>query len=94
MREFKQLLGQDAAKDEQEKELGDLLFAVVNYARLKGLNPENALGHTNSKFIHRFQHIEDRLEDSGTSIVDATLQEMDVFWEEAKSAEAKSGEGA
>ena len=94
LREFKQLLGQDAAKDEQEKELGDLLFAVVNYARLKGLNPEHALGHTNSKFIRRFQHIEDRLEDSGTSIVDATLQEMDAFWEEAKSAEAKSGEGA
>ncbi|GMQ82599.1 MAG: nucleoside triphosphate pyrophosphohydrolase [Rhodothermia bacterium] len=85
LNEFKQLLSQGAAREEQEKELGDFLFAVVNYARLKGLNPENALGQTNSKFIRRFQHTEGRLEESGTSIVDATLEEMDVFWEEAKS---------
>lgn len=89
LKEFKQLLSQGAALEDQEKELGDLLFAVVNYARLRGLNPENALGDTNSKFIRRFQHIEGRLEELGTSIVDATLQEMDVFWEEAKTGEGE-----
>lgn len=90
LQEFKQLLAKGVSKEEQEKELGDLLFAVVNYARLKGLNPENALGHTNSKFIRRFQHIEERLRESGSSIVDASLEEMDVFWEEAKRKETKS----
>lgn len=73
--------------EEREAELGDLLFAIINYARLSGLNPEHALSATNTKFIRRFQHIEKRLEESGLSIVDATLSQMDAHWNEAKSLE-------
>jgi MazG family protein len=76
-----------APVSDQEDELGDFLFAVVNFARLSGLNPENALGSTNSKFIRRFRHIEDRLTENGSSIVDASLPEMDAFWNEAKTIE-------
>ncbi len=86
--EFRSLMESDAPTGVQEEELGDLMFAIVNFARLKGINPENALGKTNSKFIRRFQHIEGRLEESGTSIVDATLEEMDELWNEAKTGEA------
>ena len=85
--EFKSLLTSGASADDQEKELGDLLFAIVNYSRMKGLNPENALGRTNTKFMRRFRHIEDRLGESGVSVVDATLEQMDVYWEEAKTVE-------
>lgn len=74
--------------DVQQGELGDLLFAIINYARLSGLNPENALGETNAKFIRRFQHIESRLLDSGNSIVDASLTQMQRYWDEAKRLEA------
>jgi MazG family protein len=86
--EFEASLSQKSSIEEQEEEFGDLLFALVNYSRLKGINPENALGRTNSKFIRRFQHIEGRLEEEGQSIVDASLSEMDVYWEEAKDLEA------
>ena len=85
--EFRSLMESDAPVGVQEEELGDLMFAIVNFARLKGINPENALGKTNSKFIRRFQHIEGRLAENGVSIVDATLEEMDLFWNEAKSRE-------
>lgn len=87
LRELKILFETQASVESQETELGDFLFAVVNYARLKGLNPENALGKTNSKFIRRFQYIEGRLEENGSSIVDASLEEMDEFWNEAKGHE-------
>ena len=79
---------QDASPlDLQQNEFGDLLFALINYARLSGINPEHALGETNKKFIRRFQHIENRLEESGISIVDASLDQMDEFWNEAKTLE-------
>jgi len=71
----------------RQNEFGDLLFALINFARLSGLNPEHALGDTNNKFIRRFQHIEGRLDESGISIVDASLEQMDEFWNEAKSLE-------
>ena len=77
--------GSDPAR--REAEFGDLLFAIINYARLSGLNPEHALSATNNKFIRRFQHIESRLAESGRSVVDATLDEMDHHWDEAKSLE-------
>jgi MazG family protein len=85
--ELKRLFNSSATAEEQESELGDFLFAVVNYARLKGLNPENALGSTNRKFIRRFQHIEERLKEKGVSIVDADLAAMDELWDEAKARE-------
>lgn len=70
--------------DRMENELGDLLFSIVNYARFINVNPEDALERTNKKFISRFQYLEQKSSDLGKSLKDMTLQEMDVFWEEAK----------
>lgn len=85
--EFRTLIEGDAAPEEKEEELGDLLFALVNYARLSDLNPENALRRTNDKFVRRFRHIEDRLRDQGRGVADAELEEMDRYWDEAKDRE-------
>lgn len=65
-------------------ELGDLLFATVNVARLLKIDPEGALRHTNSKFAARFKFIESRAQENGTDLEDMTLEEMDEFWNEAK----------
>ena len=67
-----------------EAEFGDLLFAVINAARLYGVDPENALERTNRKFISRFNHIEKKLKETGRNFTDVTLKEMDEIWEEAK----------
>lgn len=67
-----------------EAEFGDLLFAVVNAARLYGVDPENALERTNRKFIKRFNHIESRLKEQGLDFKDVSLKEMDEIWNEAK----------
>ncbi len=69
-----------------EEEFGDLLFAVINAARLYGVNPENALEHTNRKFISRFNHIETRANEQGRSISELSLEEMDRLWDEAKKS--------
>jgi len=74
-------------KDRMESEFGDLLFALVNYARFIGVNPDDALERTNLKFIKRFQHLESQAGKTGKSLKDMTLAEMDVFWEEAKAKE-------
>ncbi|HRH35564.1 MAG TPA: nucleoside triphosphate pyrophosphohydrolase [Catalimonadaceae bacterium] len=71
--------------DRAEKELGDVFFSLINYARFLGLNPDQALERTNLKFIQRFGHIEKRAGEIGKSLTDMTLAEMDVYWEEAKS---------
>ena len=68
-----------------EEEFGDLLFALVNYSRFIGVNPENALRRTVDKFIRRFQYIEQKLQASGKDIHNSTLGEMDALWNEAKS---------
>lgn len=67
-----------------EDELGDLLFAVVNVARLLKVDPEGALRHTGAKFAARFKFIEARAEEVGTALEDMTLEEMDEVWNEAK----------
>lgn len=67
-----------------EQEFGDLLFAVINAARLYGVNPENALELTNRKFIKRFNYLEQRSKELGKSLKEMTLAEMDEIWEEAK----------
>lgn len=67
-----------------EAEFGDLLFAVVNAARLYGVDPENALEKTNRKFIRRFNFIEAKAKSNGKDIKDMTLGEMDALWNEAK----------
>lgn len=72
-----------------EAELGDVMFSLVNAARLYGVNPENALEKTNKKFIRRFNHVESRAAESGMNLKDMTLAQMDAFWDEAKEAEDK-----
>ncbi|MEZ3590122.1 MAG: nucleoside triphosphate pyrophosphohydrolase [Muribaculaceae bacterium] len=74
-----------------EEEFGDLLFSLVNAARLYKVNPENALEKTNKKFISRFNHVESRAREIGRSLGDMTLAEMDALWDEAKRLERDGG---
>jgi XTP/dITP diphosphohydrolase len=74
----------DDVKMEMEKELGDILFAIVNYARFFELNPENALRTTIEKYIKRFNYIEDELTKRGKMITESNLAEMDEIWNESK----------
>ena len=67
-----------------EKEFGDLLFAIVNAARLYGVRPDNALEKTNRKFIGRFNYIEQQAKSQGRRVNELTLAEMDALWDEAK----------
>lgn len=68
-----------------EEEMGDLLFSLINVARLYGINPENALEKTNLKFIRRFNHVEARARENGLDLRSMTLDQMDEYWNEAKS---------
>ncbi len=70
--------------DKIEAEFGDVLFSMINYARFLNINPENALERTNKKFIKRFQYLESKAGKIGKQLKDMSLNEMDVFWEEAK----------
>ena len=82
----------ELAKEDKEnstKELGDFLFSVINAARLYKLNPDNALEHTNQKFIRRFNYVEDHSLKQGKNLKDMTLEEMDKLWNEAKAMERK-----
>lgn len=69
-----------------EEEFGDLLFALVNYARFLKIDPETALERTNIKFIRRFKFIEEKAEKMKKSLNDMSLEEMDGIWNEAKLA--------
>ncbi len=75
------------AKDLLEEEIGDLLFAVVNLARFKDINPEIALLKTVLKFKNRFKYIETAVESENSNFDSYTLNELDMFWEEAKLQE-------
>lgn len=70
---------------ETEKELGDLLFALVNVCRFEGVDPEIALTGTTERFIKRFSYIENELAGSGKTPYESTLEEMDALWNEAKN---------
>ena len=70
-----------------EAELGDLLFAAVNVARKLGVDPETSLKRSNRSFRRRFAHVERQLESGGRTTKDATLEEMDALWDQAKAAE-------
>ncbi|KAA6332064.1 Nucleoside triphosphate pyrophosphohydrolase [termite gut metagenome] len=70
-----------------EEEFGDLLFSVVNAARLYGINPDNALERTNKKFIRRFNYLEATTVQKGKSLKEMTLEEMNKIWEKAKETE-------
>ena len=71
-------------QDKMESEFGDVLFSMINYARFLNINPEDALERTNKKFIKRFQYLESKALELGKPLMEMTLAEMDVFWEEAK----------
>ncbi|MEM1043927.1 MAG: nucleoside triphosphate pyrophosphohydrolase [Bacteroidota bacterium] len=85
--ELRDLVEQAATADEREAEFGDVLFALVNYARFTGITPENALRRTLDTFQRRFRHVEARLADAGRSFDAADLAEMDAYWDEAKRLE-------
>ncbi len=72
------------SRQDLEKEIGDVFFALVNYARFLGINPENALRKTNEKFIKRFNYVEKKINGSGRKINESNLEEMDKYWEESK----------
>jgi XTP/dITP diphosphohydrolase len=88
MREFKDEFNveddQTIDQEKAEAEFGDLLFSLINYARFININPEDALEKTNKKFIKRFQYLESKANELGKNLKDMTLEEMDVFWNEAK----------
>lgn len=82
--EFKSEIDNNASFDKKEDEFGDILFSLINYARFIGINPEDALEKTNRKFIKRFQYLEQASKNAGKTLGEMTLNEMDVYWNEAK----------
>ncbi len=85
--ELKHELANGADTLRVESEFGDVLFALVNYARFIDVNPETALERTNRRFINRFKHLEKAVKAEGKSLHDMTLEEMDVYWVKAKEEE-------
>ena len=85
MEEFHQEVERGSAK--QAEELGDVLFSLVNYARFLGLDPDEALERTNRKFIKRFNHLESRAMEDGRKLGEMSLEQMEVYWNEAKRSE-------
>lgn len=79
--EFKEAMDSGLSFQEQEMEFGDILFSLINYARLVGIEPETALARVNQKFKKRFHFIEDN---ATKSLEEMTLEEMDVLWDQAK----------
>lgn len=79
----------EASRADIEAEFGDLLFSIVNAARLYGVNPDTALEHTNRKFMRRFGHIEQAAREQGRTPADMSLDEMESLWQQAKSNENK-----
>ena len=71
-------------KADAEKEFGDVLFSLINYARFLNINPEDALEQTNKKFIKRFNYMEAKVKEQGKQIADCKLDELDGYWNEAK----------
>ena len=74
-------------KDKAEAEFGDVMFSLINAARLYKINPDNALERTNQKFIRRFNYLEEHTLKQGRQLTDMSLAEMDEIWEEAKRME-------
>ena len=85
LNEFK--VESDANSARMEEEFGDVLFSLINYARFKGINPDDALERTNKKFIKRFQYLEIESAKDGKQLGEMSLEEMDVYWERAKSVD-------
>jgi XTP/dITP diphosphohydrolase len=87
MRELNDEIKNKAAKEKIEDEFGDVLFALINYARFLNVNPEDALERTNKKFIRRFQFLEKESQKDGKKMEEMSLEEMDVYWNRAKGME-------
>ncbi len=81
-----------AVHREAEAEVGDLLFACVNYARLLGIDPEIALNRTNAKFIRRFTGVEGLAQKDGRKLDEMSLEEMDLLWDQVKKTEKSERE--
>ena len=84
LQEYKEAEGQE----EKEKEFGDLLFSLINYARFEGIDPSAALEKTNKKFTSRFNYLEEHSKKDGKALSEMSLEEMDVYWEQAKKLES------
>ncbi len=78
---------QEAREERISAEFGDLMFALINAARLYKIKPDNALEQTNLKFIKRFNYIESRAQEQGKALKDMSLDEMEALWQEAKALE-------
>ncbi len=76
---------ENESQDRIEEEFGDLLFSVINAARKYNVNPDNALERANSKFIRRFNYVEEHAKQAGINLRDMTLAQMDALWNEAKT---------
>lgn len=87
LNELEQEITNKAPIEQMENEMGDILFALVNYARKLNINPENALEKTNKKFIRRFEKLEEMAQKEGNDIKNMTLKEMDQYWEKTKKEE-------
>jgi XTP/dITP diphosphohydrolase len=87
IKELRQEVEDGTSDEKKESEMGDLLFAMINYARFINVNPEDALERTNRKFIQRFQYLEENAKKISKPLHQMTLAEMDVFWEQAKKLE-------
>ncbi len=74
----------DSDSNKMEDEFGDLLFSLINFARFKNINPDDALEKTNKKFIKRFQYLETESAKDGKKMGEMSLPEMDEYWERAK----------
>ncbi|MBP5376786.1 MAG: nucleoside triphosphate pyrophosphohydrolase [Bacteroidaceae bacterium] len=72
-------------KEKATEEFGDVMFSLINVARLYKINPDNALEKTNQKFIKRFNYVEQKLKEAGKTFQETTLEEMEKYWNEAKN---------
>ena len=85
--EMRTLPNDRMVNDQMVNEFGDLLFALINAARLYKIRPDNALEHTNLKFIRRFNYVEQKAKEQGLELRNMTLAQMDELWNEAKASE-------
>jgi len=85
IQEVKHELNNGQEYEKMEDEIGDLLFSVINAARLYNIEPETALERTNRKFIQRFNYLEAKAKEMNRSLKEMSLEEMEVIWQEAKS---------
>ncbi len=85
MKELQDEVRNDTVHSKREEEFGDLLFSLVNYSRFIDINPEDALERSNKKFKKRFQYMEEMAKNENRKLYDMSLEEMDVYWNEAKA---------